>query len=49
MGIERSKEAFGSADLIILVLDGSEEISDEDYEIIEYIKRKKLTYTCKQV
>ncbi len=38
MGIERSKEAFGSADLIILVLDGSEEISDEDYEIIEYIK-----------
>ena len=35
MGIERSKDAFNRADLLILVLDGSSELSDEDRELIK--------------
>ena len=43
IGIERSKESFNKADLIIFVLDGSKELSKEDREIIEIIgKRKSL-------
>ncbi len=35
MGIERSKDAFNRADLLILVLDGSTELSDEDRELMK--------------
>ncbi len=43
IGIEKSKESFNKADLIIFVLDGSSELSREDREIIEIIgKRKSL-------
>jgi len=43
IGIEKSKESFNKADLIIFVLDGSSELSREDREIIETIgKRKSL-------
>ncbi|MBQ9912221.1 MAG: tRNA uridine-5-carboxymethylaminomethyl(34) synthesis GTPase MnmE, partial [Firmicutes bacterium] len=35
MGIERSKDAFNRADLLILVLDGSAELSDEDRELMK--------------
>ena len=35
MGIERSKESFNRADLIIMVMDGSGEIENTDLEIIE--------------
>ncbi len=35
MGIERSKDAFNKADLLILVLDGSTELSDEDRELMK--------------
>ncbi len=43
IGIEKSKESFNKADLIIFVLDGSNELSREDKEIIEIIgKRKSL-------
>ena len=38
MGIERSREAFSSADLIIMVLDGSDDISGEDREIMDDIR-----------
>ena len=41
IGIERSKEAFNNADFIIFILDGSREISDEDKNIISYLKEKK--------
>lgn len=41
IGVERSKEKIVSADLIVLVLDISRKLSDEDKEIIEYIKDKK--------
>lgn len=41
IGIQKSKEAFNNADFIIFILDGSEEISAEDEEIIEHIKDRK--------
>lgn len=41
IGVERSKEFFNKADLIILVLDASEALTKEDMEIIEHIKRRK--------
>ncbi len=41
IGVERSKEFFNKADLIILVLDSSDEITKEDREIINHIKDRK--------
>lgn len=41
IGVERSKEKIEEADLIILMLDASREITEEDIEIIKYIKNKK--------
>lgn len=38
IGVERSKKAFGSADLILMVLDCSREISHEDKELLEQLK-----------
>ena len=41
IGIKKSKESYERADLIILVLNASATISDEDLYIIEQIKNKK--------
>ena len=41
IGVERSREKLEEADLILLVMDSSREISDEDKEIIEQVKGKK--------
>ncbi|WP_461613562.1 tRNA uridine-5-carboxymethylaminomethyl(34) synthesis GTPase MnmE [Clostridium sp. Marseille-QA1073] len=41
IGVEKSKEKINEADLIILILDNSRAIEEEDKEIIEYIKDKK--------
>lgn len=41
IGVERSKEKINEADLIILMLDLSRELDNEDKEIIEYIKDRK--------
>ncbi|MEG0613739.1 MAG: tRNA uridine-5-carboxymethylaminomethyl(34) synthesis GTPase MnmE [Clostridium sp.] len=41
IGVEKSKEKIESADLIILILDSSNELSNEDKEIIKYITDKK--------
>lgn len=41
IGIEKSKEAFNKADLIIFVIDASEELQEEDYEIAKYIENRK--------
>lgn len=37
MGIERSKDAFNNADYIILMLDASSALTEEDRELISYI------------
>lgn len=41
IGVEKSKEKINEADLIMLMLDSSKELDNEDYEIIDYIKDKK--------
>lgn len=41
IGIEKSKEAFNNADLIIFMLDSSRDLDNEDFEIIETIGNRK--------
>lgn len=41
IGVDRAKETLENADLIIAVFDASNELSDEDYNIIDLIKDKK--------
>ena len=38
IGIEKSKKAIKDADVVIVVLDGSNDIDDEDKQILEYTK-----------
>lgn len=41
IGIERSKKSFNEADLVILVIDGSSPLSQEDRQIMEYVDSGK--------
>ena len=41
IGVEKSKEKINEADLIVLMLDSSRALDEEDKEIIEYISDKK--------
>lgn len=41
IGVEKSKESFSTADLVIMVLDASRKLSQEDMEILENLKNKK--------
>lgn len=41
IGVQTAKEKIDEADLVILILDSSNELSNEDREIIQYIKEKK--------
>ncbi|ABR50863.1 tRNA modification GTPase TrmE [Alkaliphilus metalliredigens QYMF] len=41
IGVERSKAFFNKADLIILMLDASRELTPEDLQIMELVKSKK--------
>jgi len=41
IGIERSKEAFNRADLILLVLDSSRALSEEDRELMGHVGGRK--------
>ena len=41
MGIEKSKEAFNQADFILLLLDGSRPLEEEDLQIMELLKERK--------
>ena len=34
MGVERTRRALGDADLVVIVLDGSEDLTAEDYEVL---------------
>ena len=42
MGIERSKAAFDKADLIVFMVDGSRELSEEDLQIADRIGDRKV-------
>ena len=39
IGIERTEQAMASADLIILVLDGSQDLDDKDDTVLSYIRK----------
>ena len=41
IGIEKSKQAFNEADLVIFMVDGSEELLDEDLELLKYVENRK--------
>ena len=41
IGVEKSKEYLEKADLVILMLDNSRALEDQDKEIIEFVKDKK--------
>lgn len=49
IGVERSREKVGSADLVVLVLDISRELSEEDKEVISFIKDKKYIVLLNKV
>ncbi len=42
IGVQKSKEYAQSADLILLVLDNSKELDEQDIELLEFIKEKKV-------
>lgn len=41
IGIEKSKESFNKADLILFMVDGSSSLGQEDYEILDRIGERK--------
>lgn len=41
IGVEKSKEKIANADLVILMLDSSSELDNEDLEIIDFIQDRK--------
>jgi len=41
IGVERSKQFFNKADLIIFMLDASSELTKEDFEILKLIKERR--------
>ncbi len=41
IGVEKSQEKINDADLILMVFDGSKELEEEDYRILESVKKKK--------
>lgn len=49
IGVEKSKEKIDEADLVIFMLDSSENLDEKDYEIIKYIKNKKYIVLLNKV
>ena len=41
IGVEKSRESFSTADLVIMVLDASRKLSEEDMEILKNLEDKK--------
>ncbi len=41
IGIERTTQAIAGADLVILVVDGSQKFDDEDYKVISFIEKMR--------
>lgn len=41
IGIEKSKYAFNEADLVIFIIDTSRDLSEDDFNIIRYLRDKK--------
>lgn len=41
IGVEKTKEFFNSGDLIIFILNAAEELTEDDYQIMELLKNRK--------
>jgi len=44
MGVEKTREVIGPAELVLLVLDAERGLADEDYKIISFIGEKKTIF-----
>lgn len=51
IGVKKSRELIEKADLVLMLLDASQKLHDEDKEIIEYIKinKKKVIYILNKI
>lgn len=49
IGIEKSKESFNDADLVIFILDGSSSLSEEDRSIIDIVGTRKALVLINKV
>lgn len=49
IGVERTKGAIHNADLVLLVLDASSELQQEDLEIIELLRDKKVIVAMNKI
>ncbi len=49
IGIEKSKESFNHADLVIFILDSSRPVTDEDREIMEFINEEKTIVVLNKI
>ncbi len=49
IGIEKSKESFNQADLVIFIIDSSRELGQEDREIIDLIDQQKTIIVLNKV
>ena len=44
IGVERSKEKLDEADLVLMIFDGSQKLSDEDISLMKLVENKKHIY-----
>lgn len=49
IGVERSKEVLGEADLVLFVIDASRELSKEDYEIFDILTGKNIIFVLNKI
>jgi tRNA modification GTPase len=49
LGVERSRQALQRADLVLLVIDGSEELGDGDFEIAEQVRNRSVIVVVNKV
>jgi len=49
IGIEKSKESFNRADLVIFMVDGNSPLSEEDLDIIKYLGNRKVIVLINKV
>ena len=48
-GIKRSKKVFKDADIVLLVLDASKNLSDDDIKLIEKVTQEKTIFTWNKI
>jgi len=49
IGVEKSKEVLGEADLVLFVIDASRELSKEDYEIFDILTGKNIIFVLNKI